>query len=134
MKNSIKIDELNSAIMDSLETYHRDTVTGLKKTTNRAMKDLVSNTRATAPVGNRSKHYKDSITSKTQSESSFGISKLWYVKGPDYRLSHLLNNGHALRDGGRYPGTNFVGNAVDAIVPQYISQVEELLRNGKGNS
>lgn len=134
MDKKVKIDDLNSAIMDSLEGYNRDTVKGLKTITTRAMKDLVANTKQTAPVGNRSKHYKDSITSKTLSDNSFGVSKLWYVKGPDYRLSHLLNNGHALRDGGRYPGTNFIGNAVDAIIPWYISQVEELLRDGKGNS
>ena len=94
------------------------------------MKDLVDNTRATAPVGNRNKHYRDNIASKTISETQYGITKLWYVKGSDYRLSHLLNNGHALRDGGRYPGTNFIGKAVDHILPFYLNAVEEAIKNG----
>lgn len=130
MSDLIKVDELNAAIMESLENYNQAAVKGLKKTTTRAMKDLVANTKATAPVGKRSKHYRDSITSRTESETQYGISKLWYVKGSDYRLSHLLNNGHALRDGGRYPGTNFIGKAVDAIIPWYVAQIEEVLKNG----
>jgi hypothetical protein len=127
---AIPIDELNIAIRDALEDYNESIVTGLKKNTKKAMKDLVTNTKATAPVGKRSKHYRDSITSKTLNESQFGITKLWYVKGSDYRLSHLLNNGHALRDGGRYPGTNFIGNAVDRILPWYLKEIEEVIKNG----
>ena len=127
---AIQIDELNEAIKNALEDYNESIVTGLKKNTTKAMKDLVDNTRATAPVGNRSKHYRDNITSKTVSETQYGITKMWYVKGSDYRLSHLLNNGHALRDGGRYPGTNFIGKAVDRILPFYLNAVEEVIKNG----
>lgn len=127
---AIHIDELNEAIKNALDDYNENIVTGLKKNTTKAMKDLVDNTRATAPVGNRNKHYRDNIASKTVSETQYGITKIWYVKGSDYRLSHLLNNGHALKDGGRYPGTNFIGKAVDHILPFYLNAVEEVIKNG----
>lgn len=127
---AISVDQLNEAINAELKTYNATIVKGVKKYTDKAMKDLVNKTKATAPVGNRSKHYRDSITSRTESETQDGIVKLWYVKGSDYRLSHLLNNGHALRDGGRYPGTNFIGKAVDDIVPKYIKEIEEVIKNG----
>lgn len=130
MANLIQIDDLNDAIGKALEDYNRNVVNGLKKQTKRAMKDLVSNTRETAPVGKRDQHYKDNIASRTESETQYGITKQWYVKGPDYRLSHLLNNGHALRDGGRYPGTNFIGKAVDHILPFYLNAIEEVIKNG----
>lgn len=130
MSDLIKVDDLNTAIMDSLDDYNKKIVEGVKKNTKRAMKDLVANTKATAPVGKREKHYRDSITSRTVSDTDYGLSKLWYVKGSDYRLTHLLNNGHALRDGGRYPGTNFVGKAVDAIIPWYLQKIEEVIKNG----
>lgn len=126
----VNIDQLNDAIINSLEDYNQEVVDGLKKVTKQAMNQLVKDSKATAPVGKRSKHYRDNITSKTLSESDFGLSKLWYVKGSDYRLTHLLNNGHALRDGGRYPGTNFLGNAVDKIVPDFMKELEEVLKNG----
>jgi hypothetical protein len=126
----VNIDQLNDAIINSLEDYNKDVVEGVKKVTKKAMNELLKDTKNTAPVGHRAKHYKDNITSKTLEESDFGLSKLWYVRGSDYRLTHLLNNGHALRNGGRYPGTNFLGKAVDKIVPDFIDKVEEVLRNG----
>lgn len=126
----VNINNLNEAIINSLEEYNLSATEDIKKLTNEAMKKLVKDSKKTAPVGKRAKHYKSNITSKKLSESQYGISKLWYVRGSDYRLTHLLNNGHALRDGGRYPGTNFLGRAVDKIVPEYIEQIEEVLRNG----
>lgn len=126
----VNINQLNDAIINSLDDYNREVVDGVKKVTKQAMNQLVKDSKATAPVGKRSKHYRDNITSKTLSETDFGLSKLWYVKGSDYRLTHLLNNGHALRDGGRYPGTNFLGNAVDKIVPDFMKEIEEVLKNG----
>lgn len=130
MSNTIQIQELNDAIQNALQDYNKSVIAGLKKKTNKAMSDLVKNTKATAPVGKRTKHYKDSISSKTLSESEYGITKLWYVRGADYRLSHLLNNGHQLKNGGRYSGTNFIGKAVDHILPWYIAEIEEVIKNG----
>lgn len=129
MADKINADKLNETIQASLERYEETVVKGLKKSTKDAMKTLVDNTKATAPVGKRDEHYRDNISSKTLSETNDGITKLWYVKGSDYRLSHLLNNGHALRDGSRYPGTNFIGKAVDQLIPWYLAQVEEVLKN-----
>lgn len=130
MSDLINVEELNTAIMDSLEDYNKKIIEGVKKNTKRAMKDLVANTKATAPVGKREQHYRDHISSKTTIETAYGLTKAWYVRGPDYRLTHLLNDGHALRDGGRYPGTNFVGKAVDAIIPWYLAKIEEVIKNG----
>ena len=94
------------------------------------MSRLVKETKATAPVGKRRKHYRDSITSKKQSESYRSVSYLWYVKGSDYRLSHLLENGHALRNGGRTRATHFIKNASDSVLEDYVRAVEEVVRNG----
>lgn len=127
---NVNIYELDSEIAKILQEYNAEVIAGVKKTTTKAMKNLVTETKSTAPVGRREKHYRDSITSKTLTDTMFGLSLLWYVKGSDYRLSHLLNDGHALRDGGRYPGTNFIGNAVDRILPLYLADIEEAIRNG----
>lgn len=131
MANLIKIDELNDALTGVLEEYREEVTEDLKATTKDAMKELVKTTKGTAPVGHkRSKHYKNSISSKKIHEDSYGLSMVWFVRGSDYRLSHLLNDGHALRDGGRWPGTNFIGDAIDKVVPEYIKATEEKLGNG----
>ena len=45
MGNTIKVDELNSAIMESLDDYNKKVVDGVKLNTKRAMKDLIDNTK-----------------------------------------------------------------------------------------
>ena len=129
----ISIDNLVSAIEEELTSYQRDVVDkAIIDNTRVAMESLVHITRTTAPVGKRHKHYKDNITSKIMQKRNKGYgqtySELWYVKGSDYRLSHLLNNGHALRDGGRYNGTNFIGEAYDKVSTEYIKSLEEAIR------
>lgn len=124
------IDGFEATIHGELELYNADVVKGIRRVTDKAMRDLVKQTKGTAPVGSRSRHYKDSITSKTTADSMYAYEKTWYVSGADYRLSHLLNNGHALRDGGRYAGTKFITKASVSIISDYIIRVEEVLRNG----
>lgn len=131
----ISVDEMVHAIEKELTSYQRNVVDkAMVDTTQIAMEALVKMTKDTAPVGKRRKHYKNSITSKVLHKRNLGYGQtyreVWYVKGPDYRLSHLLNNGHALRNGGRVEGTNFIGKAYDEISREYIRQMEEAIRNG----
>jgi len=130
MNASIKVEQLNEAIQNALQDYHADLVKKLKKETKSAIKMLVKTTKETAPVGEREKHYRDYIASRTVKDTEVGIVMQWYVKAPAYRLSHLLENGHATRNGGRVKGTNFISNAVNTVVKDYVQKVEKVCRNG----
>lgn len=130
MSNSISIDQLGDAINKELTLYGNHVIDGIKKQAQKSIKQLVADTKATAPVGHRTKHYRDSIKSKKVYENDRAIEYVWYVEGSDYRLSHLLENGHALRDGGRVEGTHFIKNASDPILVHYIQAVEEVIKNG----
>lgn len=130
MSKSISVDQLGEAINKELTLYNNNVIDGIKKQAKESMAQLVKDTKATAPVGNRKKHYKDSIKSRKESETDRSVTYQWYVNGPDYRLSHLLENGHALRDGGRVEGTHFIKKASDPILEQYLQAVEEVIKNG----
>lgn len=131
MNKAISVEQINEAIGDLLRSYNREISEAIKVEAKNAMAQLVSDTKATAPVGKRKKHYRDSIKSKKVSESNDFIRYVWYVAGSDYRLSHLLENGHALRDGGRVEGTHFIQNASEPIIESYIKAIEEAIkRNG----
>lgn len=127
---SVSVGQLSEAISKELTIYGRNVIDGVKKQAKKSMDQLVKDTKATAPVGKRKKHYRDSIKSRKVSENDRSVSYLWYVEGSDYRLSHLLENGHALRNGGRVEGTHFIKNASDPILLQYIQAVEEVIKNG----
>ena len=132
---NISIEDLVSEITEELTEYQREVVdVAVKAETDKAMKELVSKTKATAPVGKRKKHYRDNIASRTLDNKNatygFTYSKLWYVKGSDYRLSHLLNNGHALRNGGRYEGTKFITKATNEVETAYLENLTKAIENG----
>lgn len=126
----MSVDQLSEAISRELTLYNKNVIDGVKKQAKQSMDQLVKDTKATAPVGKRKKHYKDSIKSKKVSENDRSVMYQWYVAGSDYRLSHLLENGHALRNGGRVAGTHFIKNASDPILQAYLDAVEEVIRNG----
>lgn len=130
MSVKISIEGLAAAITKELTIYETNVNQAIRKQTDKSMRQLVQETKGTAPVGHRKKHYRDSITSKVSKDSIYGYEKLWYVRGSDYRLSHLLNNGHALRDGGRYPGTQFITKASVSVIKDYEKAIEEVLKNG----
>ena len=130
MSTIISVDQLSDAVQNELTLYSKNVIDGVKKEAKKSMDQLVKDTKATAPVGRRSKHYKDSIKSKKTSENDRSVSYTWYVDGADYRLSHLLENGHALKNGGRVEGTHFIKNASDPILEQYLKAVEEVCKNG----
>lgn len=127
---NVKIGDLADAVAKELTLYDKHVVEGIRKQTDKSMRQLVQETKATAPVGHRKKHYKDSITSRTTVDNGRAYVKEWYVRGSDYRLSHLLNNGHQLRDGGRYEGTQFIAKAEVSIVKDYEEAIREVLERG----
>lgn len=129
----VGIEHLSAQIEKELTIYSQEVTDGLKKVAKDYSKMLVDKTKATAPVGNRSRNkYKDSIKAKKLNETQRGITYVWYVdsRASNYRLTHLLIDGHALRDGGRSRANNFLKNAVDVVIPEYLKAVEEVIKNG----
>lgn len=126
----INIERLAEAIDRELTIYSKDITDAVKKESRRSVKKIVDKTKETAPVGRRDRHYRDSIASRKLEETDRSATYQWYVKGSDYRLSHLLENGHANRDGGRTPGSHFISKASEPILKEYEEKIEEVCRNG----
>lgn len=127
---NIRPDQLTDAINRELTIHSNEVNKKIKTITESNIKALAEKTKATAPVGKRKKHYKSNIASRVITENSRKTIGQWYVKGNDYRLSHLLEHGHALKDGGRVEGTGFIGKATEEIIDNYVQEIEEVLRNG----
>ncbi len=130
MSDTINIEQLGESIIRELKSHSYNVVEGMKKEARNSIQRLVKQTKKTAPVGKRKEHYRDSIKSKKMYETDNSISYVWYVDGSDYRLSHLLEHGHALRDGGRTEGTHFIQKAAEPILEEYMKAVEEVIKNG----
>ena len=128
---------LNEQLAEVLTIYSAQVNDRLRDVTTETMKKLVKETRATAPVGRRKGQYKKNITADYSGtrKSARGlrgqnVHAIWYVKAPDYRLTHLLVKGHATKDGGRTTPDPFLQNALDKVLPEYEHAVEEALKDG----
>lgn len=127
---SVRIDDFSNEIDRALSDYSSFVTSEVKKQAKTSMQKLVRETKNTAPVGKRQKHYKDSITSKKTNEGIYDVEYTWYVKAPNHRLSHLLENGHVTKKGGRTKAYHFIKKASEPIIDEYEKKVEEACKNG----
>lgn len=126
---SITPDRLSEAIEQELSIYHENVEDKLREVTRQHMTDLVKKTRATAPVGKRGTFRKNIAGDFRGLKKGRTIKATWYVKAPDYRLTHLLVHGHAKKNGGRTRANPFLHNALNEVLPAYERAVEEAVKN-----
>ena len=129
MSSRVSMQELGAAIERELTIYAENVTDAVNDEGRKAMKELVRQTKATAPVG-KSGTFKRNIAMKETQEGRNMKRYTWYVKAPDYRLTHLIVHGHATKDGGRTRANPFLRNAVDRVLPEYEEKIKEAIRNG----
>lgn len=129
----LQSEELTDAIMDMLTDYKKEVADGIFRVGKKAIKEIERKSIDTAPIGRRvaGDHFRESITSKSEQDRLGNSTHIWYVKAPNYRLTHLLVHGHATRDGGRTRANPFLKNATESALKQYLSDVEKVIKRGK---
>lgn len=125
MAKRTSVEQISKAISNELKIYSSSVTEGMKKVNDECMKEFVSDTKRDAPRSNLKRRgtYAKNITSKTTFETPNRKVNTWYVKDPEYRLTHLLKNGHHTRKGGRET------KAQDFITPNY-NKLEETFEEG----
>ena len=125
--DKITIDDLADAINERMTVYQSDTARKVLKVTKNTMKRFVKITKQTAP--RRTGKFAKAIRSTVEDNGVVGSKGVWYVGGKEYRLTHLLVNGHQLRQGGRTKGDPFLENALESVADEYIKGIEEAVKN-----
>ena len=129
MSKSVKPEDLGEALQEELTIYGESVTERVNNAASEAIQKLVKLTRQTAPKGVRNgKKFASSIASQ-ETVKPRGNEYTWYVKAPNYRLTHLLVHGHATRDGGRTKANPFLRNALNEVLPEFERQVEEAVKN-----
>ena len=77
----------------------------------------------------RTGEHKKHISNKKVKETSTSAVYVWHVKDPEYRLTHLIANGHAKRNGGRVKGNFPLAKDVENAEVKFVKGVKEIIEN-----
>ena len=109
-----------------LEAYTQEVTEGIKEIAEAIGEDAVKELKSTSPKRNRK--YSGSWRKKVDKGSNFINIKIHNAKY--YRLTHLLEYGHATRSGGRTNAQPHIQPIEEKSNLRFIKEVEALLKNG----
>lgn len=125
MSRGISIDDMAEAIEKELMEYRELAADELKAAVKKAGRTAKIEIGKTAPE--RTGAYAKSWRMKVVDESSVGIGVTVYSPS-HYMLAHLLENGHAKRNGGRVAGERHIAPAEEHAKEQLIGDIEKALK------
>ena len=98
MANTVRVDDLSDVIMNELRAYSSEISEGMKEDARVVAKECLKDIKENAPE--LTKDYKKSWKMETTEENACVI-KITIHSKKEYRLTHLLEYGHAKINGGR---------------------------------
>lgn len=121
MSKTVRPDGMAEAIMEELNRFSKATADDLKKAINEAGKTAKKEIEKNAPK--RTGKYKRSWRVKKMKETADSLEITVHSKDR-YQIAHLLENGHAKRNGGRVAGKPHIKGAEETAKEQLIRDIE----------
>ena len=125
--SKVKIDSLSSEVMKELEKYADVTTENVKKAVQKAGKTVRDEIKSNAPSDTGK--YAKSWMVKTVRETSSSLELVIHSRNR-YRLTHLLEFGHAKRGGGRVSARPHIANAEEKAIKVFEEEIKEAISNG----
>lgn len=124
----INIEEMTRTVMSEMEKWKDAEIEELWKIAKQVAKEAREKLKQTSPKGRGSRkgHYKDSWTAEVKRT---GANKFYYCvynkKKPG--LTHLLENGHQMRQGGRARAFPHIKKVEEWCIKEFEKRIEERL-------
>lgn len=126
MSTKVSIDGMASAVQKELDKYVKDTAEVVKKAVEDTAKETVKELKTTSPK--KTGRYAKSWRQRKEKESSSGEEITVYAGV--YQLTHLLENGHAKRGGGRVAGIPHIKPAEEKAIKKLEEEIRKGVENG----
>ena len=125
MSKTVKIDDLADEVMKGLTEYSQLATSDMKKAVRKAGNDVRREIQDTAPKDTGA--YAKSWTVKKTKESSEKLEVTVHSRNR-YQLAHLLEYGHALRNGGRAKAQPHIAPAEEHGIEGLEKAIERALK------
>jgi len=123
----IKVHMLSSVVNQYLEEYGSKAYEASDQAIREVAKDVTKDLKKAGDFGG-SGAFRKSISAEIKG-TRIGTNATIGAKAPHYRLTHLLEFGHAKQNGGRVDGYNFVAPINNTVYDRYRKKMEELLND-----
>ena len=127
MANTVKIDGLADAVMKELSEYADVIDSDMRKAVTKAGQTVRKDISARAP--RRHGDYAKSWATKKTRQSARSLEVTVYSRNR-YQLAHLLEHGHAKRNGGRTRAFPHIAPAEENGVRQLEEDIKRSIRHG----
>lgn len=125
MASTVKIDDMADVVMKGLTKYAELATDDMKEAVKSASKTVQKEIKSNAPKDTGA--YQKSWTTKKVNETSTKLHMVVHSKNR-YQLAHLLEYGHAKRNGGRVEGKAHIAPAEQNGIRQLQEEIEKALR------
>lgn len=126
---NISIDELSNVLDEELTMYSDEVTEGINKAVNVVAKECNEEIKNHITFKQPTGKYVKAFAIKTTTDSRYNKSKTWHVKGPYYRLTHILEKGHAKVGGGRTKAYPHIQYGEELALKRLPELCEEVIKN-----
>lgn len=123
--DSLSINDLAKTIANELSKFSNEVVEKVDKSSAKVGKRALKALRERAPK--KSGNYAKAWRMTTEIEFGQPNKRILYVKAPYSRLTHLLEHGHALRNGGRVKAFPHIRITEEEVIEEFIREVKEAI-------
>lgn len=120
---AVKIGNLAKTVLKELENYGIETAVVVEKVVDEVGQDTAKELQKTSPK--LTGDYAGAWTYSKGDTKRTKYSRCVHVDKPEYALSHLLENGHQKRDGGRTQGIKHIAPAEKHAVEKLEKGIRE---------
>ena len=125
------VEQFSLAVMEAMKEFQQsvdyDLVYVTQKVAHQAAKNVQANITDSGIRGTG--EYKKSIKARTIKDSPLSKKSVVYAAKPYYRLTHLLEHGHAKLNGGRTRAFAHWEPAEQKAIDDFISELREAIEN-----
>lgn len=128
---NVKPEDFVGAIISSIAEYTRDVREEIDNITEEVAKETKNVVKEKeGSFKDRRPKYRKSLSVKIEKQTLGNKKATIYAKAPHYRLTHLLEHGHATVNGGRTRAFPHWKPAEDYAIKEYEKRIADAIENG----